>query len=83
MTEAGLPSIKQIAALKKPQLSSLENVIPFFEISANQQYLVKRIRGINDFIYNVKESQYFSILQISQKADVLENSIGILANHTI
>lgn len=63
--EAGLPAIKQTASLKKSQISSLENVLPFIEMSANQQYLIKRIRelskggSIGAFKWNSGEAHNF------------------------
>ncbi|CAG2164143.1 unnamed protein product [Oppiella nova] len=56
--ETSVQTLKQIIALKKPQLSSLESFLPFLELTSNQQYLVQRIRelskggSINKFQWN-------------------------------
>lgn len=64
--ESGLPNIKQIASLKKAQISSLETVIPFLEITANQQYLVKRIRGKKVFIVILNKLLFYYSIDLAK-----------------
>ena len=44
-TEVSISSLKQVAATKSQYVPTLNKVIPYLEVSTNQEYLVSRIKG--------------------------------------
>ena len=47
VTDAGLSSLKQMAQLKSSEIPSLQLLIPYFDLSTNQEYLIGRIRELS------------------------------------
>jgi len=45
ISEVSVSTLKHLAFTKGPHVPSLNNVVPYFDFSSNQEYLVKRIRG--------------------------------------
>lgn len=44
--EASLSTVKQVVALKKEQIPSLELLVPYLELTVHQQYFIKRLKGL-------------------------------------
>lgn len=42
----GVSTLKQLALTKGPYVPTLNAVVPYLDFSSNQEYLVKRIKGI-------------------------------------
>ena len=56
--EVSVSTLKHLAFTKGPHVPSLNNVVPYFDFSSNQEYLVKRIRDLgkdgcmSEFVWN-------------------------------
>jgi len=51
ITEVSLSTLKQWLSAKGQLVPKLSTLIPFLDLSANQEYLVQRIRGIVLFLF--------------------------------
>ena len=47
--EASLSAIKQTANFKKNQIQNFEELIPYLEVTVYQKYLVRRLRGLENY----------------------------------
>ena len=45
LTEASLSTLKQLSVVKSQHIPQLAGVIPYIDMSPNQEYLIFRIRG--------------------------------------
>ena len=45
--EMSISQLKQLAVSKSQQIPTLNTLLPFLEVSANQEYLVARVNGEN------------------------------------
>jgi len=43
--EVGVSTLKQLALTKGPHVPTLNMLVPYLDVTSNQDYLVKRIRG--------------------------------------
>lgn len=49
LSESSIASLKQVAMLKSSQLPTLNQLIPYLDLSSNQEYVVQRIKGEVNF----------------------------------
>ena len=44
--EVNVSTLKNVAFVKSSLVPTLNNIIPYLEVSSNQEYLVNRIKGV-------------------------------------